>query len=97
LERVHKCWTVYLVKDVLANLDDVVGPNPQNGAVEGLVMYRAHGHAVRNDRFAALGVLTNVRRFQELSVTQMAESALVPIGFEHPLAKHRLVDSPLNE
>ena len=72
LKRVHERGAVDLLEDVLANLNDVVGSDSQDAPVEGPVVNRAHGDAVRHDWFAAIRVLSNVCCLQELSVSQMA-------------------------
>src|SRR5258708_6368165 len=98
LQTVTQHGAIGLAKDVEAYLDAQLRRDSQDVAIEGGVMQLAQRKAVGDDRFASgMAIGQDVRRLQQLLVTEPADRALRPIRLQHPLPKALLVDATLRE
>ena len=80
------------LEDVGTNVYPIVRIDPHDVGVVGGVVDLAHGDAVGDDRFAALGIGSDVCCVQELEVAQVSYRAAAPIRRQHPSAEQRLVE-----
>jgi hypothetical protein len=97
LETVSQHRSVDLVENVLAHLDDVVGPQADDLVVEGGVMDLAQREAVGDHRCTTERVGDDVGRIQEFDVLQLTHRAGVPVRAQHVDAERRLVEALLGE
>jgi len=89
--------TILFLQYILPHLNNVIGCDPQDKAVEGGVMQFTQCHSVGNNGPSFFGCVgDDVRCIQQFTVSQAAEGALRSIGVEHPLAKATLVHSLTN-
>ncbi len=72
LKCVEKCGAVVLLHDILANLNDVVGPDAEDVGVERSVVGCAHRDAIRNHRFASIPVFLDMRSVEKLWVRALS-------------------------
>ena len=94
LDAVHEGRSVFLVQQVVANLDDVVGSDADEVTVEGRVVQLAQRQPVPDGRFASgFGVGHDVRGVEEFGVPEAAEGALSPVRVENPLAETSLMEA----
>ena len=80
----------------IADLDDVVGGDTQEVAVEGGVVEFAEGQTIGDPRFAP-GMLIgqNVRGIEQFLMLQSAYRAALAVGFDHPDSETLLVQASL--
>ena len=52
LNRVHECRSVVLLKNILSNLEDVIGTHSKKVAIESGVMQLAQGKSIADNGFA---------------------------------------------
>jgi len=77
LKSVAEHGAIDFLENVPADLNGVVGPDAQNVQVERRVMQLAQRKPVRNNRITAgMSVGQDVRRVEQLDVTQVANRAL---------------------
>ena len=94
LETVAKHGAVDFVEDVLAHLDDQIGPDSDDVAVEGSVVQLAQCQPIRDNQFAPpMSVRENVGGIEQLDVVEPAHGARLPIGTEHTVSEGELMDS----
>ena len=94
LNGMLECWTICFLKNVGSNFDDVVRAHSQEELVEGRMVQPAEGQSVANDRLASwFRIGNNAGRIQQLTVSQMTEGTLMPIGEKYTLTKSALVQS----
>jgi len=97
LDRMHQCRTVVLLQDVRSNLEYVVRTKTEELPIEGGVMESAEREPVADEWLSSgLGIGDDVRRVEQLFVTEVTEGALTLIGREHPLAESSLVQTDAN-
>jgi hypothetical protein len=93
LQAVTKHRPIDFLKDVVSDLDDEVGTDPDDVTVESRVVELAHGHAVGDQRVTPrMGVGQDVGGVEQLDVVQSAHGARLLIGKEHPLAEGELME-----
>jgi hypothetical protein len=96
LEGVSEHRAIDLVEDVLSDMHGQVRSDTEDVAVEGGVVDLAEGKAVGNDRCSmGLPVGDDVRRVQQLGVSETTQGAARVVGGEHPGTEHRLVQADL--
>lgn len=94
LKSVNQHRPVLLIEDILADLHDVVWPDPNQVRVERGMMQRAQRKAVRDRRHAEwIRVWKDVSSFEQLVATQPAHGTMMLIRAHHSLAKFALVQS----
>ena len=93
LEGVLERRTVVLGQHVGPDLDHIVRTYTQNLGIERPMVNRAHCHAIRDDRFAAVCVLLDVRGIEQRAVPESAERALGVIGKEDPIPEGALMEA----
>ena len=92
LKSVEQHGTVLLFQDIVSNFDDIVWPYADHETVKRCVVQFAEGNTVIHNGIAiGFSIRDDVRRVQQFKVFQAAESALLPIYMQHPLAKSALV------
>ena len=79
LKSMQEGWPVLLIQDIGPYLNDEVGPDPENVAVESTMMNRAHRDTVRDDRLASIPVFLDVRSVEKLGVSEAAQGALASV------------------
>jgi hypothetical protein len=98
LQAMTQHRAVDLLEDVVPDLDDEVGPNPDYVTVEGGMVQFAHGHPVRDHRLTSrVAVGEDMGRVEQLDVVEPAQGARFPIGQQHPLAESQLMEPVPNE
>lgn len=96
LESVLQHGPVYLIKNVVANLDDEVRTHTENVAVERGMVQLAKGQAVGNRRFTfRMAIGEDVRAVEQLPMTKTANCARFSVRPEHSCAKAMLMKSLL--
>ena len=88
LQPVQQHRPILLVQDLSPNLDDVVGPDPDELPVEGGVVQLAERETILDSRLAAgLRVWNDVGSVEQLLMAETAQCALLPVGAEHSFAE----------
>lgn len=93
LECVLQRWAVVLLEHVRSHLDEVVGPDPEDLGGKRSVMDGAHRDPLRHDGLAAVGVLLDVGRVEQLRVLQATQGAAAAVRDQHPVPEHSLVET----
>jgi hypothetical protein len=94
LERMNERGAVRFGKNVVADLEHIIGAETEEIAVECRVMERAEGNSVSDQWFAGgIGIGDDMSRVEKFLVTQSAECALALVRFEHPFAESALMKS----
>ena len=76
LEPVLQHWTIALFEDCGSDGNGVIGRDPNQESIKGGMVQGAEGNAVADNGLTSrLGVRNDVRSFQQLPVSQPAESA----------------------
>src|SRR5450759_5126772 len=97
LQTMDQHRAVGLLEDVAAHLDLVVRPDCHQVRVEGRMMQRTEGDAVRHSRRAKRFTVANdVSGLQELIVPQTTDGAVTLVSFEYPLSELLLVQPLLH-
>ena len=97
LKSVNQHRPVLFIEDILANLHDIVWPDPNQVRVERGVMQRAQRKAVRDHRHAErIRVRKDMGSFKQFVATQPAHGTMMLIRAHYPFAKFALVQ-PLSE
>ena len=92
LKTVRQEGTVGLFRDVLADLDHIIGRDPQQVPVERGVMELVECQTVLDPWFSfRFCVGHDMSRVQQFLVAQPAKGTLLPIGSQHPLPEGPLV------
>jgi hypothetical protein len=94
LESVDQRGSVGFGKDVVANLEHVIGAETEEVAIERCMMERAQGDSVLDEWFSGgVRVGDNVGRVKKFLVTEPTERTLALVRLEYPFAKPSLVES----
>ena len=95
LESVKEHRTVLLEEDVPPNLDEVVGPDPDEVLVIRSVVQLAERQPVGHYRIPSrIGIGDYVCRIEEWFMPQTAEGTLRPVGAQHTFPEGLLVEPP---
>ncbi|MDP9301747.1 MAG: hypothetical protein M3P43_12780 [Actinomycetota bacterium] len=78
-------------KDIVADLDHVVGANAKNKAIECKMVNGAHRDPVGHDGLASLRVLFDMSSLEQLWYAQSTKGALAPVCLDDTTAEHRLM------
>lgn len=93
LEGVNQSWTVGLGKNVVADLDHIIGAETEEVTVEGGMMQRAESDSVPDEWLSGgLRVRNDMGRVEKLLVTQPAECALALVRLEYPFPESALME-----
>jgi hypothetical protein len=94
LQAVTQHRSIDLFQNVSTDLDEKLGCDPKDMTVEGGVMQLAQSDAIWNHWLTTrVPVGKNVRRLQQLRVTQMADRAVLPICAQNTLAEGLLMQT----
>ncbi len=97
LDAETKHRPVNLLKNIGADLGDIVRPYPHYLMIKRSVVNLAHCQTIRDHRLATIGIRNDVGCVEKVDMPKRADATLAPIGTEDGRSKSGLLSSTLDQ
>lgn len=97
LDAETKHRPINLLKNIGADLGDIVRPNPHYLMIKRSVVNLAHCQTIRDYRLATIGIRNDVGCVEKVDMAKRTDATLAPIGTKDGRSESGLLSSPLDQ